>query len=158
MTLQDGPQGAGDGLYGVTAFPSALAVAASWDLDLMFAFGQAVGLEQFKKGVNVMLGPGTNLARVPFNGRLWEYYSEDPLLSAGMVSNYVRGAQTNNISTCVKHYLANSQEFNRNNEDAEIPERALHELYFYAFRAAAAAGAGGVGAGRILVVEESRGS
>lgn len=142
-TLEDGPQGVGDGMGGVTAFPTALTVAQSWDPALLYAFGGAVGLEHIIKGVNVMLGPGTNIARVPFNGRLWEYYSEDPLLSAAAVSAVVRGAQdAGNLSACVKHYLANNEEHSRNTEDARIPLRALHEVYGYAFRAAAEAGAG----------------
>ncbi len=142
FTLEDGPQGVGDGMSGVTAFPTALTVAQSWDPALLQSFGAAVGLEHFLKGTNVMLGPGTNLARNPFNGRLWEYYSESEVLSAAAVAAFVTGAQSNNVSTCVKHFLCNSQEFNRNSEDAVVGQRPLRELYAHAYRAAAAAGAG----------------
>ena len=142
-TLEDGPQGVGDGMAGVTAFPTALTAAQSWDPALLYEFGKAVGEEHFAKGVSVMLGPGTNLIRVPWNGRAWEYYSESETLSAAAVSAVVRGVQDNsNVSVCVKHYLANSQEFDRNGEDARIAQRPLRELYSYAYRAAVEAGAG----------------
>ena len=157
LTLEDGPQGVGDGLVHVTAWPSALAAAASWDADLAFRFGKAMGEEQFGKGTNVMLGPGTNLARVPWNGRLYEYYSEEPALSGPFVSAVVRGVQTSNVSACVKHHLGNSQEFDRGGEDAQIPERALHELYLPAFAAAADAGAGSfmLGVNKVRGLENS---
>lgn len=143
LTLEDGPQGVGDGMGGVTAFPTALTVAQTWDLDLLAAFGAAVGLEHYIKGTNVALGPGTNLARNPFNGRLWEYYAESEVLSAAAVAAVVTGLQSNaGVSACVKHFLCNSQEFSRNSEDALVAPRPLHELYAHAYRAAAAAGAG----------------
>lgn len=109
MTLEDSPQGVGDGLQHVTAFPCALTVAASWDPALMEEWGAAMGLEQFRKGTTIMLGPGTNLARVPLNGRLYEYYSEEPTLSSALVAAVVRGVQSNNVSACVKHFIGNSQ-------------------------------------------------
>ena len=158
MTLLDSPQGVGDGLGGVTAFPSALAAAAAWDVDLLEQWGDAMGQEFFGKGVNVMLGPGTCLARVPLNGRLYEYYSEEPLLSSASVAAVVRGVQArNNVSVTVKHFIGNSQEFNRGNEDAQIGERALHEMYLPAYLASVAAGAGSfmLGVNKVRGLENS---
>ena len=158
MTLLDSPQGVGDGFARVTAFPSALVAASSWDAPLLEQWGDAMGAEFFGKGVNVMLGPGTCLARVPLNGRLYEYYSEEPLLSAACVAAVVRGVQArNNVSVTVKHYLANSQEYNRGNEDAQVGERALHEMYLPSYLAAVAAGAGSfmLGVNKIRGLENS---
>eukprot|EP00047_Mylnosiga_fluctuans_P022023 m.112178 g.112178 ORF g.112178 m.112178 type:complete len:658 (+) comp9107_c0_seq2:268-2241(+) len=89
-----------------------------------------------------MLGPGVNLARVPWCGRLYEYLGEDPVLAGALVAAIIRGVQSNNVSACVKHYLANSQEFSRNNMDALISDRALHELYYPAYERAIDAGVG----------------
>jgi beta-glucosidase len=157
LALLDGPQGVGDGLRLVTAWPAALSVAASWDSGLMQRWGAAMGLEQFRKGTNIMLGPGTNLARVPWNGRLYEYYSEEPLLASALVAAVVQGVQANNISACVKHFLGNSQESWRGQDDAVIGERALHEMYYPAFRAAARAGAGSfmLGVNKVRGLENS---
>lgn len=73
----DGPQGVGNGNRDVTAWPSALTVVQSWDIELMYAYGAAMGREQYGKGSNVMLGPGVNLARLPWNGRNFEYQVRD---------------------------------------------------------------------------------
>jgi beta-glucosidase len=82
INLEDGPQGVADGVSEVTAWPSALTVGMSWNPEDSFAFGQAMGAEQYIKGTNVMLGPGVNLARVPWGGRNFEYLGEDPVLAA----------------------------------------------------------------------------
>jgi beta-glucosidase len=144
-------------MFSVTAFPTALTVAASWDPDLLLEFGEAVGKEHFAKNVNIMLGPGTNLGRNPFNGRLWEYFSESEVLSAAAVRSVVLGVQRSNVSTCVKHYLCNSQEFNRNTEDAIVAQRPLQELYLHSYLAAAEAGAGSfmLGVNKINGLENS---
>ena len=158
MTLLDSPQGVADGFLYVTAFPSGLCAAASWDEALLEAFGDAMGAEQFGKGTNVMLGPGTNLLRAPLNGRMYEYYAEEPLLSGACVAAVVRGVQArNNVSVTVKHFIANSQEFHRGNEDAQVSERALHEMYLPAYLAAVRAGAGAfmLGVNKVRGVENS---
>ena len=105
INLEDGPQGVADGVSRVTAWPSALTVVQSWDTEAMYAYGYAMGQEQWRKGTNVMLGPGVNLARVPWCGRNFEYQGEDPHLAGKMVGAEVRGIQANNISACVKHYV-----------------------------------------------------
>ena len=144
LNLEDGPQGVGDGLTQVTAFPSAMTVAGSWDRDLVFAFGAAMGREQYLKGTNVMLGPGINLARVPWNGRNYEYLGEDPYLASMLAASIVAGVQTNNITATIKHFMGNDQEFNRGGMSANIPQRAAMELYYAAFQGAVDVGVGAV--------------
>ena len=105
--FHDGPQGVANGNQDVTCWPSALTAVQTWDVDLMAAYGAAMGLEQYKKGSSVMLGPGVNLARLPWNGRNFEYQGEDPWLASKMVSAEVWGIQSQNVSGCVKHYVFN---------------------------------------------------
>ncbi len=90
----DGPQGVANGNKDVTCWPAALTVVQTWDPELMYAFGEGMGREQYLKGSNVMLGPGVNLARVPWNGRNFEYQGEDPFLASVMVASEVWGIQS----------------------------------------------------------------
>ncbi len=113
FNLEDGPQGVADGATMVTAWPSALTVVMSWDVNDMYDYGRAMGQEQYGKGTNVMLGPGVNLARVPWCGRIFEYQGEDPVLASTMVAAEVQGIQSNSISGCIKHFVSNSQENDR---------------------------------------------
>ncbi len=142
LNLEDGPQGVADGVRSVTAWPSALTVTMTWDPELMYQYGAAMGREQYLKGTNVMLGPGVNLARVPWCGRNFEYTGEDPVLSAFMVSAEIKGIQSNNISACVKHYVMNNQEYDRSGMSSNVPLRAAKELYYQPFLAAVDAGVG----------------
>lgn len=103
ISLEDGPQGVADGLLNVTQWPSQLTVSQSWSPDLFHAWGIAMGVEQKRKGTNVMLGPDVNLARVPWSGRVFETMGEDPFLASALVDPLVRGIQSVNISACVKH-------------------------------------------------------
>jgi len=103
LHLHDGPQGVANGNTQVTCWPSALTVVQSWDQEAMAAYGAGMGREQFLKGSNVMLGPGVNLARVPWNGRNVEYQGEDDYLASLMVHAEVIGIQSQNVSGCVKH-------------------------------------------------------
>jgi beta-glucosidase len=108
----------------------------------MNLYGAAMGREQWLKGTNVMLGPGVNLARVPWCGRNFEYQGEDPLLASRMIAAEIEGIQSNNISACVKHYVFNSQEFDRSGQSANVPDRAAKELYYKPFHSAVDAGVG----------------
>lgn len=158
FNLEDGPQGVADGLTHVTAFPSALTMAQTWNLTTALLYGKAMGTEQYLKGTTILLGPGTNIARVPWNGRLYEYYSEEGYLASHFVSAVIHGVQDyNNVSVCVKHFLANSQEYQRGAEDALIDYRTLHELYLPAYLAASDAGAGSymVGTNKVNNLENS---
>ncbi len=130
-----------DGPIGVrwdkgTAFPSGTDMAASWDTDLLYKVGQVIGQEVKGKGRHVILGPNVNIARNPRNGRTFEAYGEDPYLTSQMGVHYIEGVQSQDVAATVKHFVANTQEYERNYVNSEIGQRALHEIYFPAFKAA----------------------
>ena len=144
ITLSDGPNGvrkqagAADHLglnpsVPATCFPTASAVACSWDPALGEEIGKAMGEEAAAQEVAVLLGPGLNTKRSPLCGRNFEYFSEDPYLSGKMAAGYVRGIQSNGISACPKHFAANSQELRRMASDSVVDERTLRELYLTGF-------------------------
>jgi beta-glucosidase len=138
----DGPQGVANKNYDVTCWPAALTVVQSWDPAMMFAFGAGMGREQFLKGTNVMLGPGVNLARLPWNGRNFEYQGEDPWLASKMAAAEIAGIQSQNVSGCIKHFVFNNEETDRSGMSSNVPDRAAKELYYKPFAAAVDAGVG----------------
>ena len=146
--LEDGPNGVGDWNTNVTAFPSALTVVASWDVGLMRRYAAMAAEEQRAKGNHVMLGPGLNLARVPLNGRNFEYFGEDPLLAARMAAASVAGIQSEGVVACAKHWVDNNQEGPLHNgrldTSSNVGGRANRELYYAPFEGAIAAGAGAI--------------
>jgi len=117
-----------------TAMPAGICLAATWNPELGYAEGQAIGQEARTRGKDIMLGPGVNILRTPLCGRNFEYLGEDPLLSGRMASGYVRGAQSMDISSCVKHFAANNQEYERGSINVEMDERTLREIYLPAFK------------------------
>lgn len=119
-----------------TALPASLATAASFDPAVAFAGGAMIGAEARAKTFNVLLAGGVNLTRDAWNGRNFEYLGEDPLLSGIMAAESIRGVQTNNIVSTVKHYALNSQETGRTILDARIDEKALRESDLLAFKIA----------------------
>lgn len=141
--LSDGPHGvrrafSGDdigigGAKEATCFPTASALASSWDRDLVEEVGRALGRECHALDVQILLGPGLNIKRSPLGGRNFEYFSEDPYLSGEMAAAYVQGVQSEGIGTSVKHYACNNQEFERMTISAEVDERTLRELYLSGF-------------------------
>src|SRR3954465_12343368 len=114
INMSDAGSGVVGGQQGPTVFPSGIAQTAMWDPQLSFRFGQAVGQEAFAKGINVMLGPGMDMARTAVNGRTFEYGGEDPFLSGTTMSAAIRGIQSNPVLAEAKHYVPNDQEFIRN--------------------------------------------
>ncbi|MFJ4699741.1 glycoside hydrolase family 3 C-terminal domain-containing protein [Streptomyces sp. NPDC088768] len=146
VTLSDGPHGlrlprrSGDGgqlelrsASPATCFPPAVALGNSWDPALARRVAGALAAEARAYGVGVVLGPGINLKRSPLCGRNFEYFSEDPLLSAALGGAMVEGLQTAGVGASLKHYAANNQETDRMRVSADIDERPLRELYLRAF-------------------------
>ena len=119
-----------------TAFPAGIGMGASWDVELVQREGRVVAQEVKALGRNMILGPTVNINRQPLWGRNFEGYGEDPYLSARMGVAYIQGVQSENVIPSVKHFAANNQEFERHRIDETIDVRALHEIYFPAFRAA----------------------
>ena len=145
LLLNDGPQGfrTPEALDGTsTAFPSGLAVAATFDDQLAATWASTIASEFAKKGATVLLGPGLNVARVPVNGRNFEYCSgEDPYLGARMASAIIPAIQSQHIIATAKHYVLNNQETGRIGADSIIDERTWREIYLPPFESAVAHGA-----------------
>ena len=123
-----------------TAFPAGLAMAATWDPELVQQQGKVIGQEVKALGRDMILGPTVNIARQPLWGRNFEGYGEDPYLAGRLVAGYIKGVQGEGVIATVKHFAANNQEFERHRIDEKIDERTLQEIYFPAFRAAVDAG------------------
>ncbi len=117
-----------------TKFPAGINLAASWNRELAFECGEAIAKEARAINRLCVLGPGINIGRTPFNGRTFEYYSEDPYLTKEIAIPFVKGIQNQRIAACPKHYVANNQETNRYTVNAIIDERTLHEIYLRAFK------------------------
>ncbi|MFE2974668.1 glycoside hydrolase family 3 C-terminal domain-containing protein [Streptomyces sp. NPDC059258] len=146
VTLSDGPHGlrlpkeAGDGgqvdLHSAapaTCYPPAVALGSSWDPELAHRVAGALADEATAHGIRVLLGPGINIKRSPLCGRNFEYFSEDPLLTAELGGAMVRGLQESGVGAALKHYAANNQETDRMRVSADIDERPLREIYLRAF-------------------------
>ena len=119
-----------------TCFPTASALANSWDEEMVEEMGRLLGLEAANEDVGVLLGPGLNIKRDPLCGRNFEYFSEDPFLAGKLAAAMVRGIQSNGIYACPKHFAANSQEHLRMTVDSVVDERTLREIYLAAFETA----------------------
>jgi beta-glucosidase len=144
VTMADGPHGlrrkAQEGEYDqisgslpATCFPTASALASSFDPELVRLVGEAIGVEARAQGVDVVLGPGINIKRSPLCGRNFEYFSEDPLVSGVLGAALVRGLQSQGVGASVKHLAANNQETDRARVSADVDERTLREIYLPAF-------------------------
>ena len=119
-----------------TCFPTASALACTWNTDLMHEIGVALGKECVKENVSVLLGPGMNIKRHPLCGRNFEYFSEDPVLTGEMSASLIEGIQSQGVGASVKHFAVNNQERGRMFVDAIVDERALREIYLKGFEIA----------------------
>jgi len=151
LNLHDGPQGfrtmggPAEGYATSTSFPGGMAIAATWDDAALHDWGVAMGKEFKLKGGNVQLGPGLNLARLPNNGRNFEYtVGEDPFLGYRLSKHAVEGIQEQNVIACAKHWVVNSNEDHRMDGSEDVDERTLFEVYYPPFEGAVKGGVGAV--------------
>lgn len=147
FTMSDGPHGlrcqsdAAD-MIGVnqsnpaTCFPTAVTAGASWNPELYAAEGRAIGEEAVKYGVDVVLGPGCNIKRNPLCGRNFEYLSEDPYIAGKLAAAFIEGQQSTGVSSSLKHFAVNNQEYKRQNGDSQVDDRAMREIYLAPFETA----------------------
>ena len=118
------------------AFPALTCLAATWNPALSRLYGESLAEEALYRGKHVILGPGVNINRTPFNGRNFEYMGEDPWLASRVVVPYIQGLQSKGVAACVKHYALNNDEEYRHQVNVIVSDRALHEIYLPAFKAA----------------------
>lgn len=147
ITMSDGPHGlrrqdeyedpdAVPTTRTAVGWPTASALAASFDRKLLREVGKALGETCLANDTQILLGPGVNIKRSPLCGRNFEYFSEDPYLAGELAAAYISGLQENGVAACVKHFAANNQEYRRMSCDSRVSERALREIYLPAFEAA----------------------
>ncbi len=147
MMVTDGPHGLrkqngeGDHLglndsVKAVCFPAGCATASSFDRDLIYSMGEALGEECQAENVGVILGPGANIKRSPLCGRNFEYFSEDPYLASEMAASQIKGVQSKNVGTSLKHFYANNQEHRRMTSSSVMDERTAREIYLAAFEGA----------------------
>ncbi len=140
LNVADGPHGvrftgkAAEG--GSVCYPTASALAATWNREMAYIAGQAVGLDCILHNVDVLCAPGVNIKRTPLCGRNFEYYSEDPLLTGELAAAYINGLQAQGVAACIKHFAANNQETDRSTISSEVDERTLREIYLKPFEIA----------------------
>ena len=144
LVLADGPAGVriepkrkGETkTYYATGFPVGSTLASTWNTELVEQVGKAIGNETREYNCDVIFGPGVNIHRHPLCGRNFEYYSEDPLLTGRIAAAYIRGVQSQNVGTSIKHYAVNSQETDRTRVDERLSKRAMREIYLRGFEIA----------------------
>jgi beta-glucosidase len=140
LRVVDGPNG-GRGIHlnmspMSVCTPAGIALGATWNTELVEKVGEVLGDEVKTKGANILLAPNVNIHRSPIAGRNFESYSEDPYLSGEIASAYINGLQKRGVGACIKHFVCNDQEFERNSISSEVAERPLREIYLEPFRKA----------------------
>src|SRR4026208_74059 len=138
--VTDGPNGA-RGSWGSmgpssVATPVGIALGATWNPDIVEKVGNVLGDELKAKGAHILLAPTVNIHRTPIAGRNFECYSEDPFLSGILATAYIKGIQSQGVGACIKHFVANDQEYERHSMSSEVDERTLREIYLEPFRIA----------------------
>jgi beta-glucosidase len=144
LVMNDSINGIGDEQTGTTAFPDSITLASAWDPTLSYQYGQVLADEALAKGVNVVLGPGVDIARNPLNGRNFEYAGEDPFLTGQAAAAVIRGVQSQHVIATVKHYALNDQETDRMTDSSDASVRTMQEIDLPAFDMAVKAGVGSV--------------
>lgn len=135
IKMSDGPQGLrNDGK--TNAMPCSILLSATWNKDLAFAYGKALGEDAKARAVHILLGPAVNIYRAPMCGRNFEYFGEDPYLTSRTAVGYINGVQSEGVMATIKHFAANDQEWDRNFVSSDVDERTMHEIYLPAFEAA----------------------
>ena len=134
--LWDEWEQAGQSNDSCVAFPALTCLAATWNPDMARLYGESLGEEALYRGKGMILGPGVNINRTPLGGRNFEYMGEDPWLASRMVVPYIQGLQSKGVAACVKHYALNNDEEYRHQVNVVVSDRALHEIYLPAFKAA----------------------
>ncbi|MBE0424870.1 MAG: glycoside hydrolase family 3 C-terminal domain-containing protein [Lutibacter sp.] len=119
-----------------TYYPAGGGLAATWNTDLAYLFGNSVGQEMRARGKDMLLSPAINIIRSPLGGRTYEYFTEDPFLNKKISVPFIVGLQDNDVMACVKHFAVNNQETNRGTVDVQVDERTLREIYLPAYKAA----------------------
>ena len=122
--------------YPATAFPPAVCMSSTWNLKLIKKLGEELAKQTKDQGIDIILGPGTNIKRNALCGRNFEYFSEDPYIAGKLARSYIEGVQSMHAGACVKHFAANNQERLRQSISAVIDERTFHEIYLSAFEEA----------------------
>jgi beta-glucosidase len=134
LKMSDGPLGIRN--YGPpTAYPAGIALAATWDPELVGRVGAGIGRDARARGVHFVLAPGMNIYRAPMCGRNFEYLGEDPFLASRMAVALIKGIQGQGVVATAKHFAGNNQEFDRHNLSSDIDERTLREIYLVSFEA-----------------------
>jgi len=144
LEMTDGPVGIRLA-RGTTAWPAAIAMAATFDPDLIGKMARELGEEARSQRKRLLLGPTVNIVRTPWGGRVFESYGEDPFLTGELARTFVTGVQSMGVGTSIKHFAANNQEWGREHVDVHVSERALREIYWPAF-------AVGIDAGSVAVM------
>lgn len=143
IRMADGPQGVRNNTKS-TLFACGVAAAASWNEDVAYEMGVALGQDSRARGVHILLGPGVNICRSPLCGRNFEYMGEDPYLASRSAVQYIKGVQSQGVMATVKHFALNNQETDRHHISSDADERTMNEIYFPAFKAAVDAGVASV--------------
>lgn len=136
LKMADGPVGVHWWTKASTAYPALIMLAATFNKELSYQMGKALGLDCRARGVHILLAPGVNIYRSPLCGRNFEYMGEDPALASDIVCKYIEGLQDERVSATVKHYALNNQEYARHDISSDVDERTMREVYLPAFEAA----------------------